>query len=185
MGRTIRSQRKGRPDSIYKAHTFRRLGEVSYKNLDYQERHGYVQGVVKEILHDPGRGAPVARIQFEDPYNYKKIEKLYLAVEGMFSGQTIFCGKEAALQIGNILPVGIIPEGTLISNVEFRKGDNGKFARASGSFVTIIAHSEDGLKTRVKLPSGIRKTIDSESRGMIGVVGAGGRNEKPILKAGV
>ena len=51
--------------------------------------------------------------------------------------------------------------------------------------MTIIAHSEDGLKTRVKLPSGIRKTIDSESRAMIGVVGAGGRNEKPILKAGV
>jgi len=72
----------------------------------------------------------------------------------------------------------------LISNVEHRKGDHGVFARASGSFVTIIAHSEDGKKTRVKLPSGIRKTIDSESRAMIGVVGAGGRNEKPILKAG-
>jgi len=66
--------------------TFHRLGEVRFKNLDYQERHGYVKGVVKEILHDPGRGAPVARIQFEDPYSYKKVEKLYLAVEGMFSG---------------------------------------------------------------------------------------------------
>lgn len=46
MGRTIRSQRKGRPDSIFKAHTYRRLGEACYKNLDYQERHGYVKGIV-------------------------------------------------------------------------------------------------------------------------------------------
>ena len=41
------------------------------------------------------------------------------------------------------------------------------------------------MKTRIKLPSGIRKTIDSKARAMIGIVGAGGRNEKPILKAGV
>lgn len=102
----------------------------------------------------------------------------------MFTGQTIYCGKTASLQIGNILPVGQIPEGTLISNVEFRKGDHGKFARRSGTFVTIIAHTDDGLKTRIKLPSGVRKTIDSQCRAMIGVVGAGGRNEKPILKAG-
>ena len=58
-------------------------------------------------------------------------------------------------------------------------------AKTSGAYATIIAQSEDGLKTRVKLPSGIRKTIDSKSRAMIGVVGGGGRNEKPILKAGV
>lgn len=46
MGRTIRSQRKGRQDSIFKAHTYRRLGEACFKNLDYQERHGYVKGIV-------------------------------------------------------------------------------------------------------------------------------------------
>ena len=57
-------------------------------------------------------------------------------------------------------------------------------ARASGAFATIIAHSEDGKKTRVKLPSGIRKTIDSKARAMVGIGGGGGRNEKPILKAG-
>lgn len=58
-------------------------------------------------------------------------------------------------------------------------------AKTSGAYATIIAQSEDGVKTRIKLPSGIRKTIDSKSRAMIGIVGGGGRNEKPILKAGV
>ena len=72
----------------------------------------------------------------------------------------------------------------MICNVEYRNGDKGQFARASGTYATIIAHSEDGKKTRIKLPSGIRKTIDSKARAMIGIIGGGGRNEKPLLKAG-
>ncbi len=83
-----------------------------------------------------------------------------------------------------MLPVGKIPEGTLICNVEYRNGDLGEFARSSGTYATIIAHSEDGKKTRIKLPSGIRKTIDSRGRAMVGIVGGGGRAEKPMLKAG-
>ena len=103
----------------------------------------------------------------------------------MYSGQFIYCGKKATVNVGNVLPIGLIPEGTLICNIEHCRGDKGKLAKTSGSYATIIAQSEDGLKTRVKLPSGIRKTIDSKSRAMIGIVGGGGRNEKPILKAGV
>lgn len=82
----IRPQKKGRPQSIYKAHTFHRVGEARYRALDYSEKHGYVKGVVKEIIHDPGRGAPLALVQFKDPYSYKSINKYYLAVEGMYSG---------------------------------------------------------------------------------------------------
>jgi len=156
-----------------------------YRTLDYSEKHGYIKGVIKEIIHDPGRGAPVAVVDFKDPYSYKTITENFVAVEGMYSGQYIYCGKKASINIGNILPVGLIPEGTLICNVEQSRGDKGKLAKTSGAFATIIAQSEDGLKTRVKLPSGVRKTIDSKSRAMVGIVSGGGRNEKPILKAGV
>ncbi len=184
MGRSIRSQKKGNPKSIYKPHFFHRLGAARFRTIDYVERNGYIKGVVKEILHDPGRGAPVARVQFRDRYSYKLKEELFLAAEGMYTGQYIYCGDKATLALGNVLPVGKIPEGTLICNVELRRGDKGEFARASGTFATIIAHSENGQKTRIKLPSGVRKTIDSSARAMIGIVGAGGRNEKPVLKAG-
>lgn len=103
----------------------------------------------------------------------------------MYTGQFIYCGNKASVNIGNILPVSNIPEGTLICNVEQSRGDKGKLAKTSGAYATIIAQSEDGTKTRIKLPSGVRKTIDSRARAMIGIVGGGGRNEKPILKAGV
>ena len=186
MGRSILSQKKGNPlRPVFKARTFHRVGAARFRNLDYAERHGYTKGIVSEIIHDPGRGAPVAKVKFRDAYSFKTVSELFVAAEGMYTGQYIYCGNRAQLSVGNVLPVQKIPEGTLICNVEQYKGDTGQFARASGTFVTIIGQSEDGKKTRIKLPSGIRKTIDSQSRAMIGVVSGGGRNEKPILKAGV
>lgn len=184
MGRSIRSQKKGNPKSLFKARTFHRKGEARFRKLDYTERNGYIRGVVRDIIHDPGRGAPVAMVQFRNPITFKTNTELYVAAEGMYSGQFVYCGTKASLSVGNVLPVGNIPEGTLICNVEQNRGDYGQYARASGTFATIIAQSEDGQKTRVKLPSGIRKTVDSNARAMVGIVGGGGRAEKPVLKAG-
>jgi ribosomal protein L2 len=76
--------------------------------------------VVKEIIHDPGRGAPLAVVQFRSPYNYKLDKQLFVAAEGMYTGQFIYCGKKAQLTVGNILPVGELPEGTVICNLEHR-----------------------------------------------------------------
>lgn len=61
MGRVIRAQRKG-PGGIFKAHTKHRKGAAKHRVLDFAERHGYVRGLVKEIIHDPGRGAPLAKV---------------------------------------------------------------------------------------------------------------------------
>lgn len=101
----------------------------------------------------------------------------------MYTGQYIYCGAKARIAVGNVLPVSRIPEGTTIANVEQYPGDSGQFARASGTFATIIGQSEDGTKTRIKLPSGIKKTIQGDSRAMVGIIAGGGRNEKPIMKA--
>ena len=65
----------------------------------------------------------------------------------------------ASLTVGNVLPVNSLPEGTIISNVEAKLGDRGVLARASGTSAIIIGHSEDGEKTRIRLPSGVRKSI--------------------------
>merc|ERR1712048_58164 len=70
MGRVIRTQRKGR-GSIFTANTSKRKGPCKLRKLDYAERHGFIKGVVKEIAHDSGRGAPVAVVHFRDSYKYK------------------------------------------------------------------------------------------------------------------
>ena len=50
------------------AHTHLRKGVPQFRALDYSERNGYVKGVVREIIHDSGRGAPLARVTFRNPY---------------------------------------------------------------------------------------------------------------------
>ena len=64
-------QRKGAKGSVFMAHTHLRKGVPQFRALDYSERNGYVKGVVREIIHDSGRGAPLARVTFRNPYyNY-------------------------------------------------------------------------------------------------------------------
>lgn len=105
----------------------------------------------------------------------------------MYTGQFIYCGKKgnnanqsinncylhifyftATLQIGNVLPVGTMPEGTIVCNVEEQHGDRGSLARTSGNYATVIGHNPDTKKSRVKLPSGAKKVISSNNRAMVG-----------------
>merc|ERR1712045_892972 len=132
--------------------------------MGYAERNGYTKGVVKNIIHDPGRGAPLAIVHFRDPYRYKIRKELFIAAEGMYTGQFIYSGKKAQLTVGNIMPVGAMPEGTIVSNMEEKTGDRGRIARTSGNYATIISHNAN--------------------RAMVGIVAGGGRIDKPILKAG-
>jgi len=183
MGRVIRAQRKG-AGSVFVAHTKHRKGAPKLRPLDYAEKHGYLKGVVREIIHDPGRGAPLAMVHFRDPCKFRTRKELFIAAEGMYTGQFVYCGKKATLQIGNIMPVGTMPEGTIVCNLEEKTGDRGRLARASGNYATVIAHNVDTRRTRVKLPSGAKKVIPSANRAMVGIVAGGGRIDKPILKAG-
>merc|ERR1712012_717914 len=116
--------------------------------------------------------------------HYKIKKELFVACEGMYTGQSVYCGKKSQITIGNIMPVGNMPEGTIVCNLEEKAGDRGKLARASGNYATVIAHNPDTHKTRVKLPSCSKKVINSSNRAMIGLVAGGGRIDKPMLKAG-
>ena len=94
-----------------------------------------------------------------DPYRYKTKKELFIAAEGMYTGQFVYAGKKAQLTVGNIMPVGCMPEGTIVSNMEEKTGDRGRIARTSGNYATVISHNPDTKRTRVKLPSGTKKVI--------------------------
>jgi len=183
MGRRIRSQRKGSGPG-FKSHTKHRKGAAKLRAVDFSERHGYIKGVIKDIIHDPGRGAPLAIVAFRDAYKFKLRKETMIAAEGLHTGQFIYCGKKATVNVGNVLPIGIMPEGTIVCNLEEKCGDRGRLARTSGNYATVIAHNPDSKKTRVRLPSGAKKVLHSANRAMIGIVAGGGRTDKPILKAG-
>jgi len=183
MGRIIRAQRKGEA-GIWKSHTKHRKGAAKLRSYDFAERHGYIKGLVREIIHDPGRGAPLAKVVFKHPYKFKHVTETLVAAEGMYTGQFIYCGRKATLNVGNVLPLAAMPEGTIVCNVEAKVGDRGSFARASGNYATIITHNPDDNKTKIRLPSGAKKVVSASSRAMVGIVAGGGRIDKPMLKAG-
>merc|ERR1711918_233468 len=102
---------------IFTSRSTHRVAPARFRTLDYVEKKGYIKGIVKDIVHDPGRGAPLAKVAFRDTYRYKQRVEYFIAVEGMYTGQFVYAGNKASLSIGNILPVNSLPEGTIISNV--------------------------------------------------------------------
>lgn len=177
MGKRIRVQRRGRGGPTFRAATQKRVAPARYPPKTQDISDTLMKGIVEEILHEPGRGAPLALIRFENG------ETCYTVVpEGVYVGQQIQMGGKAQVEVGNILPLGKIPEGTIVCNIELKPGDGGKIAKSSGAYATVVAHTAQG--TMIRLPSGKTKYISDGCRATIGVVSGAGRTEKPFLKAG-
>ncbi|KAK2091065.1 60S ribosomal protein L8, partial [Saguinus oedipus] len=117
------------------------------------------------------------------PTGLRRGQGCSFAAESIHTGQFVYCGKKAQLNIGNVLPVSTIPESTIVCYLQGKPGDGGKPARASGNYATVISHNPESNKTHVKLPSGSKKIISSANRAVAGVVAGGDRIDKPILKA--
>jgi len=111
MGRCIRAQRRGALGSCFNAATTHKKGSSQLRKLDYSERNGYVTGLITQITHDPGRGAPVMKVKFRNPYKNQKDESVLVAPEGVYSGQFIYAGAKAKPAVGNVLPLGKMAEG--------------------------------------------------------------------------
>ena len=174
MGRRIQGQRRGRGGPTFRAPSHRYKAELSHKK---SEETDTISGEIVDIEHDPARSAPLADVEFEDGDR-----RLILAPEGVTVGETIQVGVSAEIKPGNTLPLGEIPEGVLVCNVESSPGDGGKFARATGVSAQLMTH--DRNVAVIQLPSGEVKRLNPECRATIGVVAGGGRTEKPFVKAG-
>ncbi len=179
MGKRIRVQRRGRGGPTFRASTNKRVAPAQYplsvSPKEYFDKS--VRGVVHNLIHDPGRGTPLALISFENG------ESCFTVIpEGIHTGQLIQIGGAAAVEVGNILPLGKIPEGTMVCNLELRPGDGGKIAKSSGAYATVVGHTPQG--TMVKLPSRKTKYLSDYCRATVGIVSGAGRTDKPMLKAG-
>jgi large subunit ribosomal protein L2 len=179
LGKRIRVQRRGRGGPTFRASTHKRIAPAQYPLTGTIKEYfeGAIKGVVEDFVHEPGRGAPLALIRFENGKTCYNV-----VPEGVHSTQQIQMGGNVPVEVGNILPLGKIPEGTMICNIELRPGDGGKIAKSSGAYAIVVTHTAQG--TIIKLPSGKSKYIDDHCRATIGVVSGAGRTEKPFLKSG-
>jgi len=173
MGKRLIQQRRGRNKGHFKTPSHRFRGRVKY-----QQNSENFKGVVEDIIHDPGRTAPLVLIRLNDNSKVHMI-----ATEGIKVGDEItYSEDKSKVERGNILPVGQIPEGVPVNNIEIKPGDGGKLVRSAGNNATVVSH--DKTKTVIQLPSGQFKTVKSDCRATIGVLAGGGRGDKPFVKAG-
>ena len=173
MGKNLIQQRRGKGSPTFKKPSHNFKGSVKHRRIDQE----IISGVIKDIVHCPGHSSPLAIIRYED-----NIQDLILAPEGVKVGDSIQIGQTAKADIGNILPLKNIPEGTSIYNIESRPGDGGKFVRSSGAAARIVLKTAD--KITIQLPSKKQKVFHPECMACIGIIAGGGRREKPFYKAG-
>lgn len=146
------------------------------RDVDFvRNKHG-IEGVVEQIGYDPNRTARVALVKYEDG------ERRYiLAPEELKVGDTVQAGKSAPARPGNALPLGVIPVGTYVHNLEIKPGKGGQIVRSAGA-AAVIQGKENG-EVVVKMPSGELRKFSSDAYASVGQVG---RVEKERLgKAGV
>lgn len=145
-----------------------------YRVIDFKRLKDGVPAVVDSIQYDPNRSARIALLVYEDG------EKSYiLAPNGLQVGQKVESGEGAAPEVGNALPLSVIPIGTIIHNIELRPGQGGIMARSAGTFAQLAGR--DGGYAIIKLPSGETRRVLVTCRATVGVVS---NSDHALEKAG-
>lgn len=135
-----------------------------YRLIDFKRDKDGIPGRVATVEYDPNRTANIALIHYADG------EKRYIiAPKGLKVGQEILSGENADINVGNALPLGNIPVGTIIHNVELKPGRGGQLARSAGAEAQILGR--EGKYTLVRLGSGEVRLILTTCRATIGQVG--------------
>src|ERR1700677_2083608 len=92
--------------------------------VDFKRNKHGVEATVAAIEYDPIRTARLALLQYKDG------EKRYIiAPVGLTVGAKIVSGPTAPPEVGNCLPLGIIPVGLAIHNIELTPGKGGQMVR--------------------------------------------------------
>lgn len=135
-----------------------------YRIIDFKRDKQNLESTVEAIEYDPNRSARIALIKYSDG------SKAYIiAPDNIKVGSIILSSETADIQSGNTLPIGNIPLGSFVHNVELKPGKGGQIARSAGTSCIIVARDEK--YTQIKLPSGEVRNVQNECKATVGIVG--------------
>ncbi len=147
------------------------------RDIDFSFDKKNISARVETIEYDPFRTAFIARVVYQDG------ERRYVTVpKGMKVGDTFMVGEDARVESGNRMPLGKIPVGTFVYNVELKAGAGGVLVRSAGNFAEVIAH--DAGEALLKLPSTEVRKVSDLCYASVGTVGNDEHNLVVIGKAG-
>ena len=148
-----------------------------YRIIDFKRDKKGVPGKVAEIEYDPNRSAHIALIHYADG------EKRYiLSPRGLKQGDTVVAGPGSDIRTGNSLPMGEIPLGTMVHNIEMKPGKGGQLVRSAGTGAQVVA--KEGDYVTLRMPSTEVRMIHRVCFATIGQVGNIDHELQSIGKAG-
>ena len=160
--------------------TMRRKGGGAkrlYRLIDFKRNKVDVKGTVERIEYDPNRSAFIALVKYEDG------EKSYiLAPQRIKVSDTIISSSSSDVKPGNAMPFTGMPIGTIVHNVELKKGKGGQIARAAGSYAQFVGR--DGNYAQLRLSSGEMRLVRQECMATVGAVSNPDNSNQNFGKAG-
>ncbi|MBU0730012.1 MAG: 50S ribosomal protein L2 [Proteobacteria bacterium] len=148
-----------------------------YRVIDFKRDKVDVPAKVAEIEYDPNRSANIALLFYNDG------EKRYiLSPHGIKLGDIVEAGETVDIRIGNCMPMGNMPLGSVIHNIEMRIGKGAQMVRSAGVSAQLMA--KEGDHVLVKLPSGEVRRFHKKCRACIGQIGNIEHESAKMGKAG-
>jgi large subunit ribosomal protein L2 len=150
----------------------------SYRIIDFKRDKIDIPGEVETIEYDPNRSAFISLIKYKDGERRYIVTPYNLAV-----GQIIVSSdKQVDILPGNAMPLHFIPLGTVVHNLELKKGKGGQIAKAAGTSAQILA--KEGNYAQIRMPSSEIRKIHLDCRATVGDVSNPDHQNVSIGKAG-
>ena len=160
--------------------TSRRKGgghKSAYRLVDFKRIKHDMPANVERIEYDPNRTAFIALIKYQDgTLSY------ILAPQRLAVGDSVVSGQSVDVKPGNAMPIGSIPVGTIVHNVETKPGAGGSLARSAGAYVMVAGR--DGGYVIIKLKSGETRMVPASGMASVGAVSNPDHINEIVGKAG-
>lgn len=150
----------------------------SYRIIDFKRGKIDIPGEVETIEYDPNRSAFISLIKYKDGERRYIVTPYNLAV-----GQIVVSSdKQVDILPGNAMPLRFIPMGTVVHNLELKKGKGGQIAKSAGTSAQILA--KEGNYAQIRMPSSEIRKIHLDCRATVGEVSNPDHQNVSIGKAG-
>jgi large subunit ribosomal protein L2 len=152
------------------------------------------------VEYDPNRSAPIGLLSYRF-HDFHFMENGYIRL-GLYNkqmprasfnsyilhprslkvGSNIYTGYKSLVEIGNSIPIGLIPIGTIVHSIELIPGKGGQIARSAGTYAQLVA-KESGFVS-LKFPSKEVRLVDEKCYATVGQIGNVDAMDVRLGKAG-
>src|ERR1700724_2281992 len=151
--------------------------EEGHRIVDFKRTKIDMPATVERLEYDPNRTAFIALVKYTDG-----TQAYILAPQRLAVGDTVVAGNYVDVKPGNVMPLGNMPIGTIIHNVELKIGKGGQLARSAGTYAQLVGRDQDYVI--IRLNSGEQRLVHGRCTGTIGAVSNPDHMNISIGKAG-